>query len=76
MGRVRVSRAEDRRQAIESPCTRVCRIDRQRGLCEGCLRSLDEIARWTRMADDERQRVMADLAARKSAQDTRQPSGA
>jgi predicted Fe-S protein YdhL (DUF1289 family) len=34
-------------------------------LCIGCHRSLDEIARWSRMSDDERRRIIADLPSRK-----------
>jgi len=40
-----------------SPCTGVCRLD-TRGLCMGCLRTGDEIARWTRMSDAEKIRLM------------------
>jgi len=32
-----------------SPCTGVCRLD-ARGLCMGCLRTGDEIARWSTMS--------------------------
>ena len=27
------------------------------GLCEGCLRTIDEIAAWSRMDDDEKRAV-------------------
>ena len=30
-----------------SPCVSVCRMDAASGLCEGCLRTLDEIASWS-----------------------------
>jgi predicted Fe-S protein YdhL (DUF1289 family) len=30
----------------------------------GCLRSIDEIAAWTRMSDAERRRIMAELPGR------------
>ena len=30
----------------DSPCIDVCRIDEKTGLCEGCLRTIDEIAAW------------------------------
>ena len=33
-----------------TPCTGVCRLD-TRGLCEGCLRTIDEIAAWAGLAD-------------------------
>lgn len=35
-----------------SPCVNVCRMNAQLGLCEGCARTLDEIAAWGQM--DER----------------------
>ena len=33
---------------VPSPCIGVCRIDPGSGYCEGCLRSLEEIAAWGR----------------------------
>ena len=36
---------------VPSPCISVCRIDAASGLCTGCLRTLDEIAGWSRMPD-------------------------
>jgi predicted Fe-S protein YdhL (DUF1289 family) len=41
-------------------------MEPQSGLCQGCLRTLDEIARWGAMTDAERERVLAALVARKS----------
>jgi predicted Fe-S protein YdhL (DUF1289 family) len=32
-----------------SPCISVCQMDAASGWCEGCLRTLDEIAAWSRM---------------------------
>lgn len=52
----------------ESPCIGVCAIGDD-GLCEGCLRSLDEIARWGEMADHERAQIYAALAKRKHGND-------
>jgi hypothetical protein len=51
---------------IESPCIKVCTIDKPTGLCAGCGRSLAEIAAWSRMTADERRRVMAALPARRA----------
>ena len=51
---------------MKSPCIKVCQMDPQRGLCLGCARTLDEIARWASMSDEERSRIMAALPARKS----------
>lgn len=36
---------------VPSPCISVCRMDPASGLCEGCLRTLDEIAAWSGMDD-------------------------
>jgi len=44
-------------RAVLSPCIGVCRLDNS-GLCEGCLRTGDEIARWSQMGDDERLRFI------------------
>lgn len=52
------------RQERDSPCIKVCVIHPQARLCTGCLRSIDEISRWSRMSPEERQTIMADLPAR------------
>jgi predicted Fe-S protein YdhL (DUF1289 family) len=52
-------------QTIETPCIKVCEIDPASGLCRGCARTLDEIARWGMMGDGERRRVMSELPARR-----------
>jgi predicted Fe-S protein YdhL (DUF1289 family) len=51
---------------IETPCISVCVIEAGTGLCAGCDRSLDEIARWAAMTDAERQRIMWDLPLRRA----------
>ena len=51
-------------QAIPSPCVNICSMDPHDGYCEGCRRTLDEIARWTTMPPAERDRVMAELKDR------------
>lgn len=53
--------------AIATPCNRICMVDPQSGLCTGCGRSLDEIARWSGYSDAERTRVMTQLPARLAA---------
>lgn len=52
---------------VPSPCISVCRIDPASGLCEGCLRSLDEIAGWSTYGDDARRAVWTAIEARRSA---------
>lgn len=51
-------------RAIRTPCVQVCVVDGASGLCLGCLRTLEEIGRWSRMEDAEREGVMAELPAR------------
>jgi predicted Fe-S protein YdhL (DUF1289 family) len=53
--------------SLETPCVNVCVIEADTGLCAGCARTLDEISRWARMTDEERQRIMLSLADRRRA---------
>ncbi len=48
----------------ESPCISVCRMDARMGWCEGCLRRLEEISRWSTMSDLERRAVWARVGER------------
>lgn len=49
---------------VPSPCQSVCVMHAASGGCEGCLRSLDEIAAWSRMSAAERRVVWAALPQR------------
>ena len=51
---------------VASPCVGVCRIDAATGLCIGCARTLDEIARWSTLDDAARRVVWEALAARRA----------
>ena len=42
---------------VPTPCISVCRMSELTGLCEGCYRTLDEIAQWSR-ADDQAKRTI------------------
>ena len=50
---------------VMSPCIGICTLDRKSGFCLGCKRTIDEIARWPMMADDERRKVVDSLKTRK-----------
>jgi len=52
------------RPFMQTPCVKVCTLDARSGLCLGCGRTLDQIARWAGMTEAERTRIMAELAAR------------
>ncbi|HWE78863.1 MAG TPA: DUF1289 domain-containing protein [Pseudolabrys sp.] len=49
---------------MQTPCVKVCTLDARSGLCLGCGRTLDQIARWASMSEAERTRIMAELAQR------------
>ncbi len=49
-----------------TPCIGVCRIN-ARGLCEGCLRTLDEIARWSTLDDRQKRWIMDELLPHRQA---------
>ncbi len=55
-------------QPVPSPCIDVCRMDAASGLCEGCLRTLDEIAAWSQLSEAGKRDVWAALARRREAQ--------
>lgn len=57
--------------AVPSPCVGVCRMSPATGLCEGCWRTLDEIAAWSRANDARRLRIWAEIEVRQA----RQPAG-
>jgi predicted Fe-S protein YdhL (DUF1289 family) len=50
---------------VTSPCINVCRMNDATGLCEGCLRTLDEIACWSGYTREEKLAVRARAEARK-----------
>ena len=50
-----------------SPCVNVCRMDAATGWCEGCQRTLQEIAAWSGLADADKHAVWQALPARREA---------
>ena len=51
---------------VPSPCISVCRIDPATGWCEGCYRTIDEIAHWGVLDDGEKLGVLAELKRRRA----------
>jgi uncharacterized protein len=49
--------AASRTPDVPSPCISICRMDPVTQWCEGCFRTLDEIAGWARMGDEEKRQV-------------------
>ena len=55
---------------IASPCVSVCRMDERTGWCEGCLRTIDEIAAWSVMDSAGKRAVWKLLPQRRDAFET------
>lgn len=55
---------------IPSPCSSVCTMDAATGWCQGCLRTIDEIAQWASMHDDCKREVWARIGQRAQPSDT------
>ena len=49
---------------VPSPCQSVCIMHPDTGWCEGCLRTIGEIADWSRMDNAAKQQVWAQLPER------------
>lgn len=51
---------------IKTPCVKVCFVDPAAGLCVGCFRTMDELGRWTKYSDAEREAILAALPQREA----------
>jgi len=49
---------------VPSPCISVCRMDAASGLCEGCFRTIEEIADWGMASDDAKRALWHTLVQR------------
>jgi predicted Fe-S protein YdhL (DUF1289 family) len=66
----------DPARPVRSPCISVCRMDAESGLCEGCWRTIGEIASWGSMADAERLEVWRRIAHRRETAPRQDDDGA
>jgi predicted Fe-S protein YdhL (DUF1289 family) len=57
-------------KAVLSPCIGICRLGTD-GLCQGCMRTTEEIARWMNLTDAEREHLMFDVLPKRGAGDAR-----
>ena len=51
---------------VLSPCVSVCEMDEARGLCRGCLRTLEEISGWLQYSPAEKRAVLERIEQRKA----------
>ena len=49
---------------VPSPCISVCRMSELTGLCEGCYRTLDEIAQWSSAGDQTKRTIWTQIEQR------------
>jgi predicted Fe-S protein YdhL (DUF1289 family) len=54
------------RTPVPSPCINICRMVPATGLCEGCMRTIDEIVAWGRADDDYKRAVWAEIHRREA----------
>jgi predicted Fe-S protein YdhL (DUF1289 family) len=50
---------------VASPCVSVCTMNPRTGYCDGCLRTIDEIAHWGLYDEAEKRAVWAQLSLRR-----------
>lgn len=55
---------QDADAMLPSPCISVCRMDAASGFCEGCMRTLDEIAAWGMMDNRAKRAVWKQIEQR------------
>jgi uncharacterized protein len=58
--------AARREDDVASPCNNICRMNPATARCEGCCRTLDEIAAWSSLRPEEKRVVLAQLPARRA----------
>ena len=51
---------------VASPCISVCEMDDASGLCTGCYRTLEEIATWGRLPNQQRWEIVQSLRDRRA----------
>jgi len=49
---------------VPSPCINVCRMNPQTGLCEGCYRTIDEIAQWSSASNEVKRAIWIEIRRR------------
>jgi len=52
---------------VPSPCISICKMHPQTGLCEGCFRTIDEIAQWSTATEEVKRRVWMEIKRRQDA---------
>lgn len=51
---------------VPSPCINICRMVPETGLCEGCMRTIDEIVAWGTASDEFKRAVWGEIRRREA----------
>jgi hypothetical protein len=51
---------------VPSPCINVCRMVPETGLCQGCMRTIEEIVAWGKADDGYKRAVWAEIRRRET----------
>lgn len=51
---------------VPSPCINLCQMAPATGLCQGCLRTIDEIVAWGTASDDYKRAVWVEIRRREA----------
>jgi len=49
---------------VPSPCINICQMVPETGLCQGCLRTIDEICAWGTASDAAKRAIWAEIRRR------------
>ena len=60
----RVPQVVGQTQDLPSPCQSICVMNEASGLCNGCMRTLPEIAAWGSLNDEEKRQIWLQIESR------------
>jgi predicted Fe-S protein YdhL (DUF1289 family) len=52
-------------ESVPSPCINVCKMNPRTGLCEGCVRTIDEIAQWSSASEATKRAIWMEIRRRR-----------
>ena len=52
---------------VPSPCINICKMLPETGLCQGCMRTIDEIRAWRHATEDDKRAIWAEIRRREGA---------
>jgi predicted Fe-S protein YdhL (DUF1289 family) len=51
---------------VPSPCINVCQMVPETGLCQGCMRTIDEIVAWGSASDEVKRAIWVEIRRREA----------